>query len=50
MRSIMAVVNEVPRKYWDFQMLKDPPAYRTDDDPASAAPVHDSSLYEQMKE
>ena len=46
----MAVVNEDPRKYWDFERLKDPPAYRTDDDPASAAPGLRSVIYDGVVE
>lgn len=46
----MAVINEAPGKYWDFEALKNPPAYKVDDDPESAVPGLQSIIYDGVEE
>ncbi len=46
----MAIINEDPRKYWDFDLLKNPPVYRIDDDPTSAFAGLQSIIYDGVVE
>ena len=44
------IVNEDPRKYWDFEVLKNPPDYRLDNDPVSAVSGLQSIIYDGVVE